>query len=258
MNRLLKYIFTTVAALCFALSLTAQQTEDSGPPDSQKNNAPEVRVAPTSDLFTDEIRKARQLHSQWNGLDDELDQARSGALLTDPAVYKRLRSQIDTVLASKRVEIDAWREYYQKSADYWQSTLKSLQSGQPARNTERQDINNMLIVEKRDRDDLHRRLTDLVKTLAEKGVTGEQPAVTDLKKLFVLKEDNVAKLEQVLHLFDSGVQHLDKRRELARSRSLEARQLLRSVDVERPLWEALYSGKAHRLDLDFHVTIPKP
>ena len=109
MNRLLKYIFTTVAALCFALSLTAQQTEDSGPPDSQKNNAPEVRVAPTSDLFTDEIRKARQLHSQWNGLDDELDQARSGALLTDPAVYKRLRSQIDTVLASKRVEIDAWR-----------------------------------------------------------------------------------------------------------------------------------------------------
>ena len=73
-----------------------------------------------------------------------------------------------------------------------------------------------------------------------------------------LKEENGAKIEQAIKEFDLGSSHLDKRRDLARSRSLQARQLQRSIEVERPLWNALYTGKLHRLDLQYDSTIPPP
>ena len=218
----------------------------------------EVRVAPTSDLYLDELNQARRLHGDWNNLDDELDRALQGAPLRDPNAYRNLRERIRYVLRAKTAELEAWTVYYQKSADYWQSVLKTIQTGQPARSTERQDLVNMLGLEKRERDDIQRRLSDLSRALSEKGLSADQPAVTDLRKLLALKEDNTDKIERAIQEFDSGIAHLDKRRELARMRSLQARQLLRSVEVERPLWEALYNGRIHRVDLEYDQGIPEP
>lgn len=235
-----------LAALAFGAVLAAADAKNS-----------EARVAPSSDLYTDELRSARELHGGWNTKDEELDEALHGGSLSNPEIYKSLRSQIAAVLKLKKEEMDAWTLYYQKTADYWQSTLKTIQSGQPGRASERQDLQNMLAIEKREREDIQRRLQDLMRTLSEKGVSTEQAAVQDLRKLLAMKEDNTAKLEQAIREFDLGSSHLDKRRELARARSLQTRQLLRSIEVERPLWDALYNGKVHRLDLDYDTAIPE-
>ena len=246
------------AALLLALStiLHGQDAQQSAQP--QQPQQTQVKVAPTSDLFTEELRAARQLHGEWDGLDDQLEVARHGAALGDPQVYRELRGQIDAVLKAKRSELVAWTQYYQKTADYWQSVLKAIQTGQPSRASERQDLVNMLAQEKREREDVDRRLKDLSQTLTEKGITAEQPAVAELRKMLEMKQENIDKLNRAIQEYDGGTAHLDKRRDLARMRSLEARQLLHSVEVERPLWDALYNGKLHRLDLDHDVTIPSP
>ncbi|MBZ5726962.1 MAG: hypothetical protein LAP87_18445 [Acidobacteriia bacterium] len=225
---------------------------------AQDGQKAEVRVAPTSELFTEEVRAARQLHGEWDLRDDELDAARHGASLSNPDVYKGLRTQIESVLAAKRRELDAWSVYYQKTADYWQSVFRAIQAGQPARSSERQDLVNMLAQEQRDRGDVQRRLNDLEQTLREKNVAASQPAALDLKKLLDLKADNVAKLERAIQEFDGGGAHLDRRRELAQARAIQSRQLLRGVETERPLWDALYNGRLHRLDLEYDTNIPEP
>lgn len=236
--------------------LPGQDAQQSAQP--QQSQQTQVRVAPTSDLYTEELRAARQLHGEWDGLDDQLELARHGAALSDPQIYRKLRGQIEAVLKAKRSELDAWTQYYQKSAEYWQSVLKAIQSGQPSRASERQDLVNMLAQEKREREDVDRRLKDLSQTLTEKGITAEQPAVAELRKLLEMKQENIEKLDRAIQEYDGGTAHMDKRRDLARMRSLEARQLLHSVEVERPLWDAVYNGKLNRLDLEHDVTIPSP
>jgi len=192
-----------------------------------------------------------------DGLDDQLV-AIHGAAVADPQVYRELRSQIEAVLKAKRSEMDAWGRYYQKTADYWQSVLKAIQSGQLSRASERQDLLNMLAQEKRECEDIGRRLKDLSQTVTEKGITAEQQAVAELRKLIDMKQENIERLTRAIQEYDGGTAHLDKRRDLARMRSLEARQLLHSVEVERPLWDAFYNSKLHRLDLDHDQTISSP
>jgi hypothetical protein len=243
----MKTLIPTLAAMACICGLLAEEPKPK-----------ETRAAPTSELFMDELRAARDLRAEWNTRDDELDAARNGGSLSDPELYKRIRAQIDAVLKAKHSELEAWTAYYQKTADYWQSILKTIQGSQPARATERQDLSNMLVTERRERDDVRRRQHDLLQTLQDKGVSTDQPAAVDLKKLLALKEDNIATLERAIQEFDLGVTHLDKRRDLARSRSLQARQLLHSVDVERPLWDAVYNGTLHRVDLEYDSKVPEP
>src|SRR5262249_52670266 len=153
-------------------------------------------------------------------------------------------------------ELDAWAAYYQRTLDYWQSVVNAMQAGEPERASLRQDLTNILALEKREKADIERRLADLRKTLSEKGVDENQPAGTELSKLLALKDDNSAKLERAIKEYDAGKRDLDQRRELARKRVAQARQMAHSVDVERPLWNALYSGKVNRLDLEYDRRIP--
>lgn len=254
----MKPIHLALASLLALAALPAAIADKTAKNDGPGVETPSVRIAPASELFPHELGGARRLNDQWAALDDELDIARQGVSLADPQAYVGLRSQIDAALKGKRGELDAWKTYYQRTADYWQSVLKAIQDGQLARTSERQDLVNLLSVEKKERDDIQRRLSDLTLTLKEKGFATEQPATLDLRELLALKDDNIEKLNAALHEFDSGVGHLDKRRELARARSLQARQLLRGVEVERPLWDALYGGRLNRLDLDRDSAIPPP
>lgn len=202
-------------------------------------------------LFATELAAAREAHNAWKARDQQVEELRPDGAAADPESYREHRTRIQAASKAKQEELAAWKRYYEAAAEHWQGVLRSIESGQNDQGAKRQDILNMLVVERRERDEIRRRLTELRKALREKDLQPEeQDAVQVIRKLEEQKLDNIAKLEKALQLFDQGAGFVAKRRELARGRALSARQMVRGMEVEAPLWEALYTGDLHKSDLE--------
>lgn len=243
-----------ISVLFAAALLTAQDQKPSPVGPAQQP----VTVSTSNELFASERAEADRQHATWVEQDDLADAPLSGSV-GDSSVYQQKRDQIAVARRQKKTELDAWTVYYQKVAAHWQSVHQAIVSGTANRTTARQDIVNIAAVEKKELEEALRRRADLTRSLNDKGVdVTRQPAITELSKVIDMKRQNVETAERALRETDIAFRYEDKRRDLARTRTFQASQLVRSVEVERPLWEAVYSGRLHKLDLEREEADPGP
>lgn len=243
----------TLAALLASATVHSQDMKPS--PSGAPVNPPasaQASMPLTNELFAEERADAQRQHTEWVQKDDNADAA-------DGASYTDRRKRHIEARQQKKVELDAWAVYYQRVATHWQSVYQAIVNGSAGRGATRQDIVNILATEKKEYEEVLRRRTDLVRSLNDKGVDiSTQPAISELSKLLEMKKANIETAERALKEADQAAKYDDKRRDLARTRAFYATQMIRSVEVERPLWEAVYGGRLSQTDLRNEKDIPDP
>ena len=104
--------------------------------------------------------------------------------------------------------------------------------------------------------DFKRRLADLNQTLQEKNETGNTKALDSLRDMASTKEQGLLKLRRALELFDQGSHDLAEMKDLANKRIGDVQALLNGLRIESTLYENLYGGMGHRIDLKCDKATP--
>jgi hypothetical protein len=187
--------------------------------------------------------------------DDELDQAVAAHGVCDTAAHDEVRETLE----AKRQEITDWNVYYSAHLQYQRERAKAASNATSGRTAQRTDLVNGIQIEERELADVKRRLSDLEQTLNEKNVAaGSQKPVEGLRAMIAAKQQGIEKLRRALQLFDDGARDLAEIRELANTRMLDIQSLLAGLKIEATLYENLYVGFLHRLDLRCDKATPGP
>jgi hypothetical protein len=225
------------AAMAQGNNANAPENNQAGPAQSHGSVA---------DPFQALLDRARASQSAWQSRDDDLDQAIAVRGVCDAGAY----ADVKTTLEAKRQEIADWTGYYGSHLQFQRDRAKAASSATNTRAPQRTDLVGAIQIEERELTDVNRRLSDLEQTLKEKNeMAGNQKAIESLRAMSATKQQGIDKLRRALQLFDDGGKDLSEIRGLANTRILDVQALLGGLKIETTLYENLYSGVLHRLDL---------
>jgi len=243
MKTISKIVVAVIAVVLLPAFAAAQDAKA-----SQNNQSP-APAAPTStavaDPFQNLLERAHQSQAAWATKDDTLDEALAARGACDPGA----RADLKDTMEAKRAEIAAWNEYYGKHLEYNRDRARATSGAVNTRGPQRSDLVNAIQIEERELTDLKRRLADLNQTLQEKNETGNTKALDSLREMTGAKEQGLLKLRRALELFDQGSHDLAEMKDLANKRIGDVQALLNGLRIEDTLYQNLYSGMGHRIDL---------
>jgi len=244
MKTISKTIALTVISLGILSAFAAAQ-DAKAPQNNPNQTAPAPASTAVADPFQALLDQARQAQAAWATKDDSLDEALAARGACDAGAQADLKETLE----AKRGEINAWTQYYGRHLDYNRDRAKTTSGTQNTRAPQRSDLVNAIAIEERELGDLKRRLTDLNETLKEKNETGNTKALDSLRDMTTTKEQGLQKLRRALELFDQGSHDLAEMRDLATKRIGDVQALLNGLRIESTLYENLYTGMGHRIDL---------
>jgi hypothetical protein len=232
--------------------------------------------ASVADPFQSLLDKARVAHAEWVSKDDDLE-----AALDSPNLCAGIaRGAIKETLDAKRAEILSWTDYYSHHLQYDRDRARIASTAANMRAPQRTDLVNAIEMETREKEDLERRIGDLQAALdgkdepAKASVGGwrkfgeragapsapveiaDSNALNSLREMAAAKDLWIQKVRRALEKFDAAGQDLTERRNLAMKRVADVQTLLGSLRIESTLYENVYAGMAHRLDLRCDLAAP--
>jgi hypothetical protein len=244
----MKIISKTIALIVISLGLMSAfgaDQEAKAPQHTPAQTAPVAASGAVADPFQSLLDLARQAQVAWATKDDNLDEALAARGTCDTSAQADLKDTLD----AKRGEINAWNTYYASHLQLNRDRAKTTSGTQNARAPQRSDLVNAIAIEERELGDLKRRLADLNETLKEKNETGNTKALDSLREMTAAKEQGLQKLRRALELFDQGSHDLAEMKDLATRRIGDVQALLSGLRIESTLYENLYTGMGHRIDL---------
>lgn len=208
-----------------------------------------VQTTPVStavaDPFQNLLEQARQAQANWATRDDSLDEVLTARGACDVGAQADLKATME----AKRAEITRWNEYYGQHLQFNRDRARATSGTVNTRGPQRSDLVNAIQIEEREFTDQKRRLSDLNQTLKEKNEIGNTKALDSLRDMTTTKEQGLQKLRRALDLFDQGSRDLAEMKDLANKRIGDVQALLNGLKIEATLYENLYSGMGHRIDL---------
>jgi hypothetical protein len=244
MKTISKTIVTAIAVVLLPAFAAAQDAK--APQSTNQNPAPPAPASTAvADPFQDLLERARQAQANWATKDDTLDEA----LATRGACDAGAQADLKETMEAKRAELGAWNAYYSKHLDYNRDRARATSGAVNTRGPQRSDLVNAIQIEERELTDLKHRLSDLNQTLKEKNETGNTKALDSLRDMTGTKEQGLQKLRRALELFDHGSHDLAEMKDLANKRIGDVQALLSGLKIESTLYENLYGGMGHRIDL---------
>lgn len=251
----MKTINKTIALIVISLGLLsafAAAQDAKAPQNNPSQTAPSPASGAVADPFQSLLDLARQAQAAWATNDDNLDEALAARGACDAGAQADLKQTLE----AKRGEINAWTDYYNRHLQYNRDRAKSTSGTQNTRAPQRPDLVNAIAIEERELGDLKRRVADLNETLKEKNETGSPKALDTLREMTAAKEQGIQKLRRALELFDQGSHDLAEMKDLATKRIGDVQALLSGLRIESSLYENLYAGMGHRIDLKCDKATP--
>jgi hypothetical protein len=252
MKTISKIVAPTVIGLVLLSAFAEAQDAKAPINNPNQQTAPAPSVGPVADPFQPLLDRARQAQAGWATKDDTLDEALAARGACDPGAQADLKETLE----AKRGEINAWTDYYSKHLEYNRDRAKATSGAVNTRGPQRSDLVNAIGIEERELGDLKRRLSDLDQTLKEKNETGNTKALDSLRDMTASKDQGLQKLRRALELFDHGSHDLAEMRDLAMKRIGDVQALLNGLRIESTLYENLYGGMTHRIDLKCDKATP--